>query len=92
MERTGPALAASLPFPVVDEGEAPPLNPADARFDANMQQIVLHADRVREEAADRMPTHATHAVTVDFTTRQSRRDEVVSPEVQVAAATQYFRR
>jgi len=59
-------LAASLPFPVEDEGEVPPVNPADSRFDENLQQIVQEVDPIRAEAADRMPTYATQALTVDF--------------------------
>ena len=83
-------LAAALPFPVLDEGEVPALSPAGARFHQNIRDIVTQTDRIREEAADIMPTHATHALTVDFATQKSRQDEVASPQLQAAAATQYF--
>ena len=62
-EPTGPVLAEALPFPVLDEVEVPAICPAQAQFDQNIQRIVAEADPVSEEAADRMPTHATQALT-----------------------------
>ena len=87
--RTGPVLAASLPFPVMDEAARPAVSPAGAQFDINIRDIVGQTDRIREEAADIMPTHASQVLTVDFETQESRRDEVAPPQSQ-AVATQYF--
>ena len=86
---TGPVYAAALPFPVMDEGEMLAASPASLRFDANIQDMVARTDRVAEEAADMMPALGTNALTVDFGSQTSRRDEAITPE-SGRRGTQYF--
>jgi len=85
----GEISAAALPFHVENADEAAPVNPAVAVFDSNMRHIVHNANLVAAEAADRMPTFATQVLTVDLTSRESRRDEVATPEAQLTGPERY---